>query len=156
MPRKTATTAATDRNKWIPFTHDFPLKCKNALVEYYSMSQGTHSESAAPFVPHAPTWKSEMTWYEFLYLPLRMAFHRSALKCAWTYKMVINVCGGIDPRVFKPCSAALTCSVCKHYVACSKFEYDGLAEIPEELQHNVITDSMTEEALRERGHLLGQ
>ena len=155
MPRTTKSATGKNRHKWVSFTHDFPLICKNALAEYYSMSQGTHSESAAPFVPHAPTWKSEMTWYEFLYLPLRLAFHRSALQCKWTYKVVINVCGGIDPRVFKPCSTSLTCAICKHYVACSKHEYDGLAEIPDELKHNAMEEPLTEEVLRERGHILG-
>ena len=140
---------------WKPFTHSIPKRCRDALRQYFQMAQGIHEASSPDFAIDPPTWKSEMTWTEFCYLPLRLAFHRSALRCKWTYKMAVKCSGGIDPRVFKPCSAALTCAVCKHYVACKNHEYDGLAEVPEELMHNFMEEPLTPEVLRERGHLLG-
>lgn len=140
---------------WKAFTHDIPAICRDALKQYHQLALGVHSDSSPMWVVDPPVWSTKMTWSEFVYLPLRFAFHRSALSCVWTYKMVIRISGGIDPRVFKPCSASLTCAVCKHYEACKNFEYDGLAEIPDELMHNYIEDTLTPEVLRERGHLLG-
>ena len=140
---------------WKACTHDIPSKCWDALKQYHQLALGVHSESAPEGVINPPTWNTQMTWREFVYLPLRLAFHRTALKCRWTYKMAIRISGGIDPRVFKPCSAGLTCAICKHYVACKNYEYDGLAEVPDELMHNFIKETLTPEVLRERGHLLG-
>lgn len=155
--RRSNTPRTRDRKPkgWKALTHNLPERCTYALKQYFQLALGVHADSVPAFVEDPPTWKSEMTWTEFLYLPLRMAFHRSALKCKWAYKMAIYCCGGIDPRAFKPCSAALTCSICKHYVACKNYEYDGLAEIPDELMHNLM-EPLTEEVLRERGHLLGE
>ena len=148
-------TAPKRQKGWRQFTHDLPAMCRNALKQYFQLALGTHAGSTPDFAIDPPTWTTEMTWTEFCYLPLRFAFHRSALRCKWTYKMVIRCAGGIDPRVFKPCSASLACACCKHYVACKNNEYDGLVEIPEELMHNYMEEPLTKEVLRERGHLLG-